>query len=58
MMPKELDVVLLDDGREATVLEAYEAGTAFYVECPNPATGDSDLFMVELAQIKKVIWHA
>lgn len=57
-MPKELDVVLLDDGREATVLEAYEAGTAFYVERPNPATGDSDLFMVELAQIKKVIWPA
>ena len=58
MIPKELDVVLLDDGCEVTVLEIYEAGTAFYVECPNPATGDSDFFMVELAQIKKVLWHA
>lgn len=58
MILKELDVVLLDDGRKATVLETYGAGTAFYVECPNPATGDSDFFMVELAQIKKIIWRS
>lgn len=56
MKPKELDVVRLVDGREVTILEVYGGGTEFYVEYPNPDTGDSDLFMINIAQIEKISW--
>lgn len=56
--PKELDVVRLNDGREVVILEVFDSGAAFYVECPDSTTGDSDFFVVALAQIKTIIWHA
>lgn len=58
MIPKELDVVLLNDGREVVILEVFDSGAAFYVEYPDPTTGDSDFFVIALAQIKTIIWHA
>lgn len=58
LLPKELDVVSLTDGREVTVLEVYGGGTDFYVEYQCPDKDDCDWFMVEKSQIKKIIWTA
>ena len=58
LLPKELDVVRLTDGREVTVLEVYGGGNDFYVEYQCPDKDDCDWFMVEKSQIKKIIWTA
>ena len=42
MAPKELDVVLLRDGRQVTVLERYVDGEAFLVETAAPPLQESD----------------
>lgn len=57
MTPKELDVVLLKDGREVTVLEVL--GTdEIYVEYDLPDKDDCELFSVSPEQIEKIIWSS
>lgn len=58
MNPKELDVVLLTDGREVTILEVYDGGEHCYIEYQNPHTGDSDFSLIAKQQIKKLLWRA
>ena len=56
MRPSELDVVLLKDGREVTILEVFGGGDAFYVEYDLPEQDDWELFSVSPDQIEKIIW--
>ncbi len=57
MQPKELDVVLLQDGREVTVLEVLGNGE-FYVEYDMPDKDDCEWFTVAPGQIEKIIWSS
>lgn len=57
LTPKELDVVLLKDGREVTVLEIL--GTdEIYVEYDMPDKDDCEWFTVKPEQIEKIIWSS
>lgn len=57
LTPKELDVVLLKDGREVTVLEIL--GTdEIYVEYDMPDKDDCELFSVSPDQVEKIIWSS
>ncbi len=58
MTPKELDIVLLKDGREVTVLEVLGDSDAFYVECDMPDKDDCEWFTVAQGQIEKIIWNS
>lgn len=58
MKQKELDVVLLRDGREVTVLEVLGDGDEFYVECDMPAQDDCEWFFVSQDKIEKIIWSS
>ena len=53
---QELDVLELPDGRQVTVLEVYPGG--YYVEYQNPATGESDFFLLAKEQPVNVVWRA
>ena len=58
MHPKELDVILLKDGREVTVLEVLGDGDEFYVEYDLPDKDDCECFSVSPGQVEKIIWHS
>ena len=51
-----LDVVELRNGRHGTVLEIYDAGSAFLVEISNVHGQALDLPIVHLPDIVRVIW--
>ena len=55
---KELDVVLLKDGRKATVLECYDDSTAFYVEVSDESGKATDMFIAKLDDIEQIIYSA
>lgn len=57
LQPKELDVVLLQDGREVTVLEVL-GNDEFYVEYDMPDKDDCEWFTVKPEQIEKIIWSS
>ena len=57
MTPKELDVVLLKDGREVTVLEVL-GPMRFIVEYVMPDKDDCEWFTVKPEQIEKIIWSS
>lgn len=54
---EELDVVRLDDGREATILEILGGGEAFLVETAVKAYEESELFEVPKEKIQKVLYR-
>lgn len=58
MHPKELDVILLKDGREVTVLEVLGDGDEFYVEYDFPDKDDCAFFSVSPDQVEKITWHS
>lgn len=55
---KELDAVLLNDGREGTVLEIYEDGTVFMIEICDEEGRTIDIPFVKEEDISKVTYHA
>ena len=55
-MPKELDVVLLKDGREVTALEIL-GSDEIYVEYDMPDQDDCEWFTVTPEQIEKITWN-
>lgn len=57
LTPKELDVVLLKDGREVTVLEVLGIDE-IYVEYDLPDKDDCELFSVSPELIEKIIWSS
>lgn len=57
LTPKELDVVLLKDGREVTVLEVL-GSDMIYVECDTPGQDDCAWFPVSLKDVEKIIWSS
>ena len=54
---KELDVVRLKNGQEATILEVFQKGVAFYVEIVEQ---DEDPIWKEILsdEIEKIIYQA
>ena len=52
---KELDVVLLKDGRKATILEDY--GEYYMVEVTDPKGRTLETPMIDRSEIEKVIWE-
>lgn len=57
LTPKKLDVVLLKDGREVTVLEVL--GTdEIYVEYDIPGKNDCEWFTITPDQIEKITWSS
>lgn len=58
MQPKELDVVLLKDGREVTVLEVLGDGDEFCVEYDLPDKNDCEWFTITPDQIEKITWSS
>lgn len=57
LAPKELDVVLLKDGREVTVLEVL-GPDEIYVEYDISGKDDCEWFAVTPEQIEKIIWSS
>lgn len=55
---KTLDVVLLKDGRTATILEVFDNGKAFMVEIADSEGRAIDLPVVEKGEIEKITYHA
>lgn len=55
MRVKELDIVLLQDGREATILEQLDA-EHFLVEIADPMGKTLELPIVTLTQIEKILY--
>ncbi len=55
---KELDVVKLKDGKEATILDVYDGGTAFLVEIADEDGKTLDMPTVKAEEIEKVIWKS
>ena len=55
---KELDVVMLADGREATVLECYDSHTAFLAEISDEKGKAIDTIVIKLSDITKIIYSA
>lgn len=55
---KELDVILLKDGKEATVLECYDSDTAFYVEVSGKDGKTTDMLIVKIEDIEKILYVA
>lgn len=57
-MPKELDIVLLKDGRKGTVLEQYEKGTSFLLEIADSEGKTLETPIIEISEIEKIIYVA
>lgn len=57
LTPKGLDVVLLKDGREVTVLEVLGTDEV-YVEYDMPDKDDCEWFIITPEQIEKIIWSS
>ena len=55
---KELDVVKLLDGREATILECYDNHTAFLSEISDDKGIVTDTIIVKLSDITEIIYVA
>jgi len=53
---KDLDVVLLKDGRKATILEVFKDGEAYMVEVADKKGRALDMPIVTPDQIEKVIF--
>jgi hypothetical protein len=59
MKVKELDVVLIKDGRVATILDIYSEGKAFLVEIDGENVLDEEkLIFIELEEIEKITYVA
>lgn len=54
---KELDAVLLKDGREGTVLESYEHGTVFMVEICDDEGRTLDMPFIKKEDISKILYR-
>jgi hypothetical protein len=55
---KELDVVLLKDGRKAVILEIFEAGKAFLTEVVDDQGVTLDTPTITEDDIEKITYHA
>ena len=55
---KELDVVRLKDGREATVHDVYNGGEEYLVEVSDEKGRALDMPTVKPDEIAEVIWRA
>ena len=55
---KELDAVLLNDGREGTVLETHEDGRVFMIEICDEEGRTIDMPFVKVEDISKVTYRA
>jgi hypothetical protein len=55
---KQLDVVLLKDGREATVLEVFKEGTAYMVEVTDDQGIALEIPIIAEDDIEKITYHA
>lgn len=55
---KELDVVLLKDGREATILEVYAEGDEYLVEITDKQGRTLDTPIVKKEDVLKLIYAA
>lgn len=55
---KELDVVLLKDGRKGTVLELYEDGKAFMLEITDERGKTLGIPVVQSEEVEKIIYSA
>lgn len=58
MQIKELDVVLLNDGRKATILDAYDSDKCYLVEIADKNGRTLDTPFVALSDISEVLWSA
>ncbi len=56
MRPKELDCILLKDGREGTILEDSHDG--YYLVELSPVPDDGDLEVVSIEEIEKITYSA
>ncbi len=57
MKISELDVVILKDGRTATILDSFDGGNSFYIE----ASDADDGYVRETissSEIEKILWSA
>ncbi len=55
---KEMDVVLLKDGREGTILEVYDQGKAYLVEISDEKGKAIDLPTIPKEEIEKTVYVA
>lgn len=55
---KELDVVKLKNGLEATILEAFSGGKEFLVELVDDSGKTLDLPVIRSEEIAQVIWES
>lgn len=55
---KELDVVMLKDGRQATILEVYEQGKVFLVEIADNRGQTTDTPFIKITDIEKITYTA
>lgn len=53
---KELDVIILKDGREATVLEVFDKGEAYMVEITDAQEETLDTPIITDDDIEKIIY--
>ncbi len=58
MKIKELDVVLLKDGREATILEVFEDGESFMGEIADEQGATLDTPIISKSEIDKITYQA
>ncbi len=56
MKVKELDVIILKDGREATVLEVFDKGEAYMVEITDAQEETLDTPIITDDDIEKIIY--
>lgn len=55
---KELDVVKLKNGRDATILEVFDGGTNFLVEIADDNGKTQDLPTIKAEEIAHIIWES
>ena len=53
---KELDVIRLNDGREATVLEIFKDGEAYLIEVSDKDGEALDISVVKSCDVAEIIW--
>lgn len=58
MIVKELDIIKLADGRNATVLEVFNRGAAYLVEVADKAGKMLDMPTIAPEDIAEVIWSS
>ena len=56
MKIKELDVIRLKDGRDATVLEVFKDGEAYLIEISDRDGETLDISVVKSCDVEEVIW--